>query len=78
MGTPPPSTLTMPDLSVSAGTTIYLATIETIYDCPVSRVHFHISSETEVVSISRMGLWSMLLTRRASPTVVEGGCRCID
>ncbi|EKM51295.1 uncharacterized protein PHACADRAFT_151954 [Phanerochaete carnosa HHB-10118-sp] len=35
MGTPPPSTLTTPDLGESySGQTVYLATIETIEGCP--------------------------------------------
>lgn len=38
MGTPPPSSLTMPDLgsSITDGTEVYLATIEVIGGCPVS------------------------------------------
>ncbi|KIP08560.1 hypothetical protein PHLGIDRAFT_376376 [Phlebiopsis gigantea 11061_1 CR5-6] len=34
MGTPPPSSLTMPDLGLVADTPVYLATMETIEGCP--------------------------------------------
>lgn len=39
MGTPPPSSLTMPDLGLVADTPVYLATMETIEGCPVSTSH---------------------------------------
>lgn len=40
MGTPPPSTLTAPDLGESySGQAVYLATVETIEGCPVSSSH---------------------------------------
>ena len=39
MGTPPPTSLTTPDLGSShSGQEIYLATIETILSCPVSPI----------------------------------------
>lgn len=43
MGTPPPSSLTMPDLGLYPDTTVYLATIEIIEGCPVSTIRIRSS-----------------------------------
>lgn len=42
MGTPPPSTLTMPVLGTEYDGEVFLAVVQTERDCPVGDVFFHI------------------------------------